>query len=207
MKKKVDINGHVYGRLTVLEFSHMALNKAHWSCICECGNKGVWTAAALRYGNVSSCGCLGAEARLASNITHGMKKSKEYRTWRNMKSRCYLISSKDYVHYGLRGISVCDRWVDSFENFFADMGSAPSLEYSIDRIDPNGNYSPENCKWSTKAEQSRNTRNALLFDGKPLAQIAEETGINYFTLYYRLKKYGTPFKREKAITAIQGVLE
>jgi hypothetical protein len=131
---------------------------------------------------------------LTANKTHGQTHTKEYKAWINMKLRCSTPSAKGYEHYGGRGISVCYRWESSFEAFIADVGFAPSNQHSIDRINPNGDYTPENCKWSTKAEQSRNTRNALHFDGKPLAQISDETGIRYATLYSRLKKHGTPFK-------------
>lgn len=91
-------------------------------------------------------------------VTHGLTKSVEYRTWRSMKERCYNPNNKKYKDYGGRGIKVCDRWLNNFENFHADMGPRPSKEYSLDRIDNNGDYMPTNCKWATIIEQRRNQR-------------------------------------------------
>lgn len=186
--------GQVFGRLTVVAQAESRSARRRWLCSCECGNDATVISHALTSGHTQSCGCIGAEARLLANQTHGQKHTQEYRAWRNMKLRCSTPSAHGYEHYGGRGIKVCAEWASSFEAFISDMGLKPSRLHSIDRIDPDGDYTPENCKWSTKAEQSRNTRNALRFEGKPLAQIAEETGVHYDTLYYRLKKHGTPFK-------------
>lgn len=186
--------GQVFGRLTVVARAESKNARRRWLCSCECGNTATVISHSLTSGHTQSCGCMGAEARLISNKTHGQKRTQEYQVWRNMKLRCSTPSAQGYEHYGGRGIKVCTKWASSFEAFIADMGLKPSRVHSIDRIDPDGDYTPENCKWSTKSEQARNTRNALRFNGKHLAQIAEETCAPYATLYYRLKKYGTPFK-------------
>jgi hypothetical protein len=90
--------------------------------------------------------------------THGKSRSPEYRNWQALKDRCYSKGTKYYKYYGGRGITVCDRWVDSFENFLADMGTRPSSKHSIDRIDVNGNYEPSNCRWATHCTQAINKR-------------------------------------------------
>ena len=103
-----------------------------------------------------------------------------------MKERCLNPNCRDYNNYGARGISVCDRWINSFENFYADMGPAPSPAHSIDRIDANGNYCPENCRWATKREQDRNKRDTISFtyqgESKKLVEWSELLGIKYTTL-------------------------
>jgi hypothetical protein len=101
-----------------------------------------------------------------------------------MKTRCYNQNSKDYARYGGRGIRVCKRWV-TFMGFYNDMARSYKEGLSLDRIDPNGHYAPSNCRWATPKEQSRNRRNSIIVDGKPLKQLAEETGISYSALVSR----------------------
>ena len=130
-----------------------------WKCKCDCGKETFVSSDNLRSGNTTSCGCLQKERASETKTIHRQSYSSEYRAWQNMKARCYNPNNKYYKNYGERGIEVCDRWKDSFENFFEDMGPKPSSKHSIDRIDVNGNYEPENCKWSTDQEQARNKRN------------------------------------------------
>lgn len=122
--------------------------------------------------------------------THGKSRTKIYQIWLAMRQRCYHLTNKQYKYYGGRGIKVCDKW-KKFENFFADMGERPE-GLSLDRIDNNGNYCPENCRWATRKEQSRNTgRNIrITLNGKTkvLKDWAKDTGINYYTLRGRLRK-------------------
>lgn len=118
-------------------------------------------------------------------------KTKEYRAWRGIKTRCLNIKNHKYKDYGARGITVCDRWLNSFENFLADMGRAPSQRHSIERNEVNGNYEPSNCRWATPKEQSNNTRRNFLveYNGeiKTLAQWCEQLGLRYFRIYDRIK--------------------
>jgi len=129
--------------------------------------------------------------RTHGNQTHGMSSSPEYRAWRTMISRCKNPNASAYKNYGGRGISVCQRWVESFENFLSDMGRRPS-GLSIDRINNDGNYEPGNCRWATRTEQARNSRMAkpLTFRGETMcfSAWAERTGIHWLTLYKRIKR-------------------
>lgn len=118
---------------------------------------------------------------------HGMTNTPEYRTWCDMKTRCYNSASVHFTNYGSRGIAVCRRWVDSFTTFIADMGLRPSAKHSIERIDVNGDYSPENCKWATRIEQANNKRTTVRVNRRPIAEVARATGIKQSTLYRRVK--------------------
>ena len=122
---------------------------------------------------------------------HNMTESPEYIAWEHIKTRCYNKNVKDYKNYGDRGITVCERWLNSFPNFLEDMGLRPSDKHSIDRIDNNGNYTPENCKWSTKKEQCNNKRNnhILEFAGEKLniTQWSEKTGLSKSVIQNRIK--------------------
>lgn len=127
------------------------------------------------------------------NRTHFKTNTPEYRIWRGMKSRCYNSNERAYPRYGGRGIKICDRWMDSFENFLSDMGERPSKDYSIDRICNDGDYSPENCRWATRKEQASNySRNVLVeYKGetKTLKDWCDQFGLNYGTTRARLKIY------------------
>ena len=147
-----------YNRLLIIEIIPGKNKKV--KCVCDCGNIGSYFLFNLKSGKTKSCGCLYKESR-ATNVTHGHSKTPLYVCWKSMKSRCYNKNRKDYYLYGGRGIIVCDRWINSYENFLSDMGEKPSAEYSIDRIDVNGNYEPSNCRWATPTEQRLNQRKTL----------------------------------------------
>lgn len=206
--------GDKFGRLTVLGF--YGVNKRRqktWECECECGNVTVVSTTNLVMGYTKSCGCLGAEHRIkASKLActkHGMVHTKEYHVWCGLRQRCMNPNSEKYKNYGGRGIKVCERWLHSFENFFADMGKCPE-GCSIDRIDVNGNYCPENCRWVTQKTQQNNRRNntKITFGGitETLRYWSEKTGIDPKTLYNRFrvlhwsaeKTIATPLLRQKA---------
>lgn len=159
------------------------------TCECKCGNMTTVSLSNLRSGHATSCGCVQRQAG-KSNRTHGLSGTKTYRAWQDMIQRCTNKMRPRYATYGARGITVCQRWRDSFEAFLADMGEAPSRVHSIDREDNNGDYEPSNCRWSKTKEQARNTtRNRLLtFRGetKCIAEWSELLCISYATLYYRI---------------------
>lgn len=200
MTKLKDLTGQRFGRLVVKDRSDRS-DHVYWNCICDCGNLLTCQGSNLRKGTSNSCGCLRKEKMSAigkagkGSRTHGMSETRVYAIWLGMRNRCNLPSVDAYKHYGARGITYCDRW-DSFENFYADMGEPPE-KGTLERNDNDGNYDPENCRWATQKEQSRNTRKSIYaeMDGirKTVIEWAEESGINYTTLRKRLRS-GIPLK-------------
>jgi transposase len=124
------------------------------------------------------------------------------KTYYGMKQRCYNTRDKSYHHYGGRGITVCEEWLVSFDNFLRDMGMPPTQKHSIDRIDNNGNYSKKNCRWSTRTEQVRNRRTTIKIDGVPIIQIAKKHKINYQTIIRRYKNEQPLTNKVKKYTKI-----
>jgi hypothetical protein len=163
MAKKGELLGKIFGRLTVMaENGKNKHGHVMWLCRCECGKETVISTNTLNRGHTRSCGCLMIEGSRVRFKTHGHrsngeKPSSEYQAWVNMKQRCGDLEDKNY---GGRGISVCDRWANSYENFLSDMGIKPHPDLSLDRFpDTNGNYEPGNCRWGTDEEQAKNKRN------------------------------------------------
>lgn len=206
MAAQLDIAGMRFGRLVAVKRNGYDIqpsrNHIKWDCVCDCGAIVNVRLNNLRGGNIKSCGCLKKES--SPNKTHGMRKSPEYETWAHIKSRCLNPNSLDYPLYGGRGILICQEWVDSFEAFYADMGTRPGGKSSIDRIDVNGNYEKINCRWANNYTQSRNKRSNVMleFNGKVMCQSdwANHLGINVSTLIQRLKNWSL----EKALSTFKG---
>lgn len=185
----INLTSQRFGRLTAIERAENRGRKTAWVCLCDCGNKTIVTTTALRTGNTVSCGCF-----LSERITkHGQAGSKLYKTWNNMISRCYCKSVPRYKNYGERGIKVCDEWKASFEAFYSwavSNGYAEGL--TLDRIDNDGNYCPENCRWVTNKEQQLNKSNnrLLTFDGetKTVKEWADTQGLHQRTLGLRIDR-------------------
>lgn len=172
---RFDLSGLRFGRLVVEVLAGRTPTKALlWICRCDCGGRSSRIYGKdLRSGKTKSCGCLRKENH--QNVTHGMCKAPEYAVWAGMKARCNNPKNLSFPFYGGRGIKVCERWASSFEAFFFDMGPRP-LGYSIDRINNNGDYSPENCRWADWKTQSANKSTSV---GLDLVSIAEDRGIGY----------------------------
>lgn len=158
-----NLTGLKFGKLNVIEFAGKdAMGSSFWKCQCECGKVKLISVGDLKSGNSSSCGC--GKARIGDRTRkHGRTESREYYTWCSMKSRCFNPKNKKFHRYGARGITVCERWRNSFENFFFDMGKKPE-GMSIERKDNNENYEPLNCRWATPKEQASNTRRNIFVE-------------------------------------------
>lgn len=208
-----DLTGQVFFDLTVLSATgERKFGNRVWECRCTCGKVVPAQANNLKTGNTKSCGCRNSRVITARNIArtkHGhaktYKASPTYRSWSGMISRCESPSSDQYKNYGARGIRVCARWRDSFKDFLADMGERPEGK-TIDRKNPDGDYSPDNCRWATAKEQCANKRNnvKLVLNGNnmTIAQWAEALGCGVTALHARLadgwsveKTLSTPIKK------------
>lgn len=201
-----ELKGKRFGMLTLL----YRVGKNRWGdpifkFKCDCGNEKDILYGSVRRGKTVSCGCYNMTKNInisPTTKTHGEAGTPDYMIWASIKSRCYCETNKDYNNYGARGIKVCDRWKESYENFIKDMGHRQSFDYSIEREDVNGDYCPENCYWLLKSLQAKNRRNntELEYKGKVkiLQEWADEVGIKPSTISKRINNYG--WSIEEALT-------
>lgn len=184
--------GKTFGRWSVLPNAIPVIKNhfTYWGCVCACGKKKMVLGTTLRNGRSKSCCCLRGEHQRKHGCAIREKKHPEYGVWQGMRQRCQNPNNQAWKWYGGRGIKVCERW-DSFANFFADMGERPTPKHQLERIENDGNYEPSNCKWATRKEEMRNTRqnHLLTFNGQTLClkEWSEKTGLNYGTLTGRIK--------------------
>ncbi len=207
MGRLIDLAGQKFSRLVVIQrVKNDKHHNAQWLCRCNCGKKTIIRGYCLKNGCTKSCGCLRKEFARQNNYLHGHSmngtRSKTYTVWEQMRQRCNDSNASNYKNYGGRGIKVYQRW-RSFENFLEDMGERPP-GLTLDRIDNNGDYCKENCKWSTHKEQQRNMRNniSITIDGitRCLAEWCEIYNVDYNIVYGRIHRGWTP---EEALELVE----
>lgn len=185
----IDLTGKKFGNWKVLNLSKKRSihNRVKWKCQCKCGRIRIVLGQSLQERKSNSCGIGKCDYR-----KHGQSYTPEYLAWRAMLDRCYKPNVKMYKRYGGRGISVCSKWRSSFENFLKDMGQRPSSDYSIDRINNNGNYAPKNCRWATRNQQSNNIRSnrrlRLKNKNHTIAEWSRKFGVSHATICSRLNR-------------------
>lgn len=200
MAKALDLTGLRFGRLVVMRLTDGITGgggkpRRRWTCLCDCGNTVVASTQDLRKGDVRSCGCLKHDETVKRMTSHGSSRTRLHNIWKAMRKRCRNIHNSDFAHYGGRGISVCSEWDSSFETF-RDWALLHGYEdgLTIDRIDVNKGYSPDNCRFcSMKSQANNRTSNVVIeFNGEShtIKEWSEITGIPYSRLYMRLKKWG-----------------
>ena len=198
MSKLIDLTGKRYSNLVVIERAESKHGSTYWKCICDCGNTTEVRASNLKNGLVKSCGCLLHK----THNTHHLSNTRLYVIWNHMKRRCYEKSNPAYKYYGARGVTVCNEWLDfeSFYNWAISNGYRDDL--TIDRINNDGDYKPDNCRWVNMKTQSNNRRSChmITYNGetKNLTQWCNELNLNYKLVHDRIVSKGWSF--ERAIT-------
>jgi hypothetical protein len=187
-RPRADLTGQRFGRLFAVRYIQ---ESSKYECACDCGNLHLATGSSLRRGSVTSCGCLRREMVASKNTKHGLSHLPEYEVWLKMRDRCTNERATDASHYLGRGISVCERWMNSFEAFFEDMGPRPTARHTIERKNNDLGYCKENCCWATRKEQARNTRQTIqiTINGvtKTAVEWAEINGLKPSTVYQRIR--------------------
>ena len=191
--KRLDLTNKEYGRLVVLSLAYTKNGRTFWNCKCSCGNEKIILGKDLQNGHIRSCGCLRVEISRSRMTTHGATDSRLYNIWTSMKARCETSKKQKFIKdYQNRGIKICAEWHDFsvFQKWALENGYKDNL--SIDRIDNNGNYCPENCRWADNFTQANNKRNNhwLTYNNKTqtIAQWSKELGMKYNALNERLRK-------------------
>lgn len=191
--KAIDVTGHKYNRLTAIRRDPGKNNQWLWRC--DCGNEVVRGVALVRYGSFKSCGCLRSERTRARSTTHGHKSggetSRTLASYWHAKGRVTNPNNPKWPTYGGRGITMCERWLESFSNFLHDMGEAPA-DHTIERIDNDGPYSPENCRWASKSDQAKNKTTTIWVEHNGermcLADYARAMNMDYFKAHRQIMK-------------------
>ena len=206
MSAFIDLTGQRYSQLVVIERTQNKGNKVRWVCKCDCGATAIVSSHELRSGKTRSCGCLqrkiSGEQTAKRNFKHGQTRTPLHNSWSGMIQRCEDSNYKWFKDYGARGVTVCPEWKDftAFAKWAVASGYKPGL--SLDRINVNGNYCPENCRWATDKEQANNrrTNQIVCYNGesKTIAEWAALKGVPYHTLWNRLRVRGWPV--EKALS-------
>lgn len=203
-----DLTGQRFGRLTIISRANDRLNPCgkktiRWNCLCDCGNSCTVNATELRSGQTKSCGCLNSELTTLRNTTHGHSHTRLWHVWSSMKNRCSNPKVDNYERYGGRGITVCPEWEHDFQAFYDwayTNGYCQGL--SIDRIDNNKGYSPDNCRWMTIQEQNKNKRSNIIYESDGISKTVSEWCTIYGqqpkTVYARLKR-GWPIEKALGI--------
>ena len=202
MPVRKDLTGMRFGKLTVLyeDNDRTTHGCTRWICRCECGTIKSIDRGSLTSGKTRSCGCLHNELLGASRRKHGSSGSRLYRIWKSIKERCYRKKCRIYKYYGERGVCICDEWKDDFKSFEKwARSNGYNDELSIDRIDHDGNYSPDNCRWVDAKAQNNNkrTNHILTLDGvsHTMSEWADITGISYSAIRNRINNYGWDVRR------------
>lgn len=200
MTSRIDISGQRFGRLVVIGEAPRIGPDLASRVRCDCGTTKIIRNASLRYGRSQSCGCITREIAEQKNLRHGATTgggmTPEYRSYKSMRERCLNPNHRHYANYGGRGITICDRWLEAFENFLEDMGQRPSLAHTLDREDNDGFYSPDNCRWLLRKDQNRNTRvtrSVKRSDGKTYrtaGEAGEDVGATEGAVRYACSKPG-----------------
>jgi hypothetical protein len=188
-----DLTGQRFGRLVAIERVNVNGKLSYWLCKCDCGGESIVYTTSLTKYITQSCGCYQLERASETHYIHGKTGTKVYRKWQHMKERCLNSRDKAYHRYGGRGITVCDRWLgkNGSLNFFNDMGECPK-GYELERIDNNGNYEPDNCRWASHMEQCRNRRPNIFVSifgiTLCLKDVCNLVGTDYKKVHYKWKK-------------------
>ena len=198
--------GNRYGRLVVLGkvtsyVSPQGKKQKRVRVVCDCGSVKTVNFGQMKLGNIKSCGCLRKEIAantLSKCTTHGMSRTRFYKVWASLKNRTLNPTDSAYHRYGGRGIKVCDRWKESFQNFKNDMFASYGNGLEIDRINNDGDYTPENCRWVTRKVNMHNSTRVRVYNGKCITDWAKTLGVARMSIHWRMKK-----KKESLEEAIE----